>query len=472
MIELVSFGSFRRPCDARVLRPGSGRSLRLAAFCLPFVLGISSPALAFGPLLQQPTASPAPESPDGRESAAAAPAEPKPPETPKEGWRRERFALKKGHSRLELTGYLQEDFRYFDWEVSEPTAVRRQAKEHELRRFRVGTKAQLGKTLIEFSMEPRQLPASHHLKGLSATHVFSRALSLRAGLFKLPGSREFSVLTNNTDLVDRSMIATRLVPDRDWGLSAGGARGRVEYLVGVFKGDGNANVRRAGTSGAGKLSVEMARGLQLSGTFLQGTVRATPTEGLGSAGPKGAFGQTATGFTFWSRPYVDGTRRRLSTSLSYSRGAFRALGEYLEEREARSGQGTSGQDLPDVLGHGVSAQAAYLLTGERKGALVEPRNSIFHGGSGAIELVARLEALKFDDTGAVSAPLSTGSRASNLRPSGASAIEAGVNYWAAYFLRLQMTAIWEKYSDPLIAPIPGDRGRYFSVLARVQFMIQ
>jgi len=52
------------------------------------------------------------------------------------------------------------------------------------------------------------------------------------------------------------------------------------------------------------------------------------------------------------------------------------------------------------------------------------------------------------------------------------AIEAGVNYWASYFMKLQATAIWEKYGDPLTAPVPGNRGYYFSILARVQFMIQ
>ena len=93
--------------------------------------------------------------------------------------------------------------------------------------------------------------------------------------------------------------------------------------------------------------------------------------------PKGAFGQTATGFTFWGRPYVDGTRRTISTSLFYTTGPFRFLGEYLEQREQRKG-------------HGESGQVSYLLTGERKGVLVEPRKSIFQGGLGAVEMAARV----------------------------------------------------------------------------------
>lgn len=473
MIVIVSFRPFRRASDARASRPGSGRSLRLARCLLPVILGLPAPALAFHPPLQQSAQNPAQDSTDGKEAPAAAPAEPKLPEVQKEGWERDRFAWRKGKAKVELTGYLQEDLRFFDWSVSDPSASRRQAKEHELRRFRLGTKAQFGKTLFEIMVEPRELPPGvGHLRLLGATHAFSKRLAVRAGFFKLPGSREFSTLTNNTDFVDRSMIASRLVPERDWGVTLAGAAGRFEYLVGAFKGDSSSPVRRAGPTGAARAAVELRKGLQLSGSIVQGRVSATPTGDIVAPLPKGAFGQTATGFTFWSRPYVEGTRRSLSTSLFYSKGSFRFLGEYLEEREERHGQGASGQDLPDVLGHGVSAQVSYLLIGQRRGVLVEPRESIFQGGPGAAELVARVETLRFDDTGPNSSPVSTGNRASNMAPAGALAIEVGVNYWASYFMKLQTTAMWEKYDDPLTAPVPGKRGPYFSILARVQFMFQ
>lgn len=230
-------------------------------------LGLSSPALAFHPPPQKTAQNPAQDSTDGKDVPVAAPAEPKPPEVLKEGWERDRFAWKKGKSKVELMGYLQEDFRHFDWSVRGDPTGRRQAKERELRRFRVGSRAQFGKTLVEFMVEPRHVPAgTQHLKLLSVTHAFSKTLSLRAGFFKLPGSREFSALTNNTDFVDRSMIATRLVPERDLGLSVGGVRGRVEYQLAAFRGDGYSAVRRAGPTVASRLGVEISRGLQLSGT--------------------------------------------------------------------------------------------------------------------------------------------------------------------------------------------------------------
>ncbi len=473
MIAAVSFRPFRRALNARVLRPGAGRPPRLATLGLPIVLALGSPVFALTPLPQQTPQDRASDSSDGKDAPQAAPAPPRTPEVENSGWRRERFAWKKGASKVELTGYFQEDLRFFDWEVVDPSSSRKQAKEHELRRFRLGSKAQLGRTLVEFQFEPRHLaPGVPHLKLLAGTYSFSKALNVRAGFFKLPGSREFNALTNNTDFVDRSMIATRIVPERDWGLTAAGVHGRFEYLAGAFMGDGYKGVRRAGPSGAARAAVNLPRGFQLSGSFLQGRVTADPVRGIVPPVAKGAFGQTATGFTFWSRPHVNGMRRTLSTSLSYTNGPFRFLGEYLEQREERLGQSAIGEDLPDVLGHGVSAQASYLLVGQRKGVLVEPRTSLFQGGPGAVELVARVETLKFDDTGAGSLPVTTGSRAANLAPAGALAVEAGVNYWASFFMKLQATAMWERYDDPKTAPVPGRTGAYFSILARIQFMFQ
>lgn len=388
-----------------------------------------------------------------------------------DGWRRERFALKKGRTRVELTGYLQEDFRHFDWRVSGDIAGTKQAKERELRRIRFGSKVRFGDALFEITVDPRKPVTGSRLNNFAASYAFAKTLTVRVGLFKLPGSREFQAPTNATDFLDRSMIATRLVPARDWGVSAAGVFGRVEYLVGAFKGDGQASLQRSKGTVAGRLSVDVAKGLQLTGSLLQGRVTADPLDGTTAPYARGASGVTPTGFTFWNRPFVSGTRRRGSGTLSYSRGSFRFLSEYLETREERLGQGVARQDLPDVVGRGWSAQASLILTGEKKVAMVEPRQSVFAGGVGAIELVARAEAMSFDDSGPASGEASFTNRAANIAPAGVSALEAGLNYWASNFLKLQTTAMWEKYSDPRIPPNPGRPGRYFSLLAQVQFMI-
>jgi phosphate-selective porin len=204
---------------------------------------------------------------------------------------------------------------------------------------------------------------------------------------------------------------------------------------------------------------------------MQSEVAADQETGVDAPLPKGAPGETATGFTFWNRPYVNGTRRRLGSDLAYSRGPLKVQAEYLEIREQRKGQGVTGLDIPDVRGRGWNAQVSYVLTGESKGSTVTPKTSLFKGGRGALELVFRVEALKFDDTGAPSSSSSFGNRASDISPSGSSAIQAGANYWASNFMKIQGSALWESYHDPRIAPVPGDQGRYFTLIARIQFMI-
>jgi phosphate-selective porin len=440
-------------------RQASGRSLRAAAIAVM----LTSSAAAFQQAPVDATATPPADPPGGKEAAP-----PQKPEVP-EGWHRERLSLKRGTTKLELTGYLQEDFRHYDWEVVGQTPSRRQAPEQELRRVRIGARAQFGKLMLEGSAEPRDLPTGSRMKTLAASYTFARPFTLRAGYFKLPGSKEFNAPTQAPDFVDRSMIATRLVPERDWGASLGGVAGKFEYLVGVFKGDGSSSNRRSGTTFGSRATVDVGKGFQISGSFMRGQVEATPPGQVPVA--KGAGGATATGFTFWSRPYVDGARTRVSGTLGYTRARFKFQGEYLQEREGRSGQGSAGQDLASVFGEGWSAQATYLLSGARRGSAVEPKPSVFHGGFGALELAARVERLNFDDAGDPSIPVGSGNRAANFAPAAVTAVEAGLNYWPTSFVRLQGNAIWESYNDPRIAPVPGKTGHYFSVLTRIQLMI-
>jgi phosphate-selective porin len=145
--------------------------------------------------------------------------------------------------------------------------------------------------------------------------------------------------------------------------------------------------------------------------------------------------------------------------------------EFLQMDEQRKGQGSQSQDIPDIRGRGWTAGASYVLTGEKKGSTVEVEKSVFRGGRGALEIAARVEGLKFDDTGDPSGFAGFGNRASNIAASGASVIEAGLNYWAANYLKFQFGALWEKYNDPLIAPVPGNTGRYFTLQGRVQVMV-
>lgn len=389
----------------------------------------------------------------------------------KEGWHLDGLALKKGKSKIELAGYAQGDFRKFDWEPQETDLGPLRAEESELARLRIGLKAEFGKVLFELVADPRKSQIGGRLKDATVGYQFSKKAVLLVGHFKPEVSPEFLTSASKTDFIDRSMAADRLAPDREWGVGLSGEIGKFWYGVGGFAGDGASADQSAKESGAARLTYEAAKGLVIGGSFMQGKVE--PDERIGSRepSPKGGQGRTASGFNFWERAHVKGTRRRLGGDAAYSRGPFRIIGEYLELREQRLGQGSTSQDIPDVRGRGWSVQASYLLTGEKKASTVTPTKSVFQGGKGALEIAARVEGLKFDDTGDPEGFAGYGNRTRNIAPSGATAIAAGLNYWASDFLKFQGNALWESYNDPLIAPVPGNKGRYFTLLGRIQVMV-
>lgn len=394
-----------------------------------------------------------------------------PADAVKEGWRRDGLGFKKGDSKVELAGYVQGDFRHFDWEPQETDLGLLRAEESELARLRIGLKAELGSFFFEFVADPRSSRAGDRLKDATVGYKFSKKAVLLVGHFKPEVSPEFLTSASRTDFIDRSMAADRLAPDREWGAAISGEAGKFWYGVGGFVGDGSSVAQSAEASGAARVTYEAVKGLVFGGSFMQGDVKPDARIGSREPSPKGGQGRTPSGFNYWERAHVNGTRRRLGGDAAYSRGPFRVIGEYLELREQRLGQGSTGQDIPDVRGRGWSVQATYVLTGEKKADKVVPAKSIFQGGKGALEIAARVEGLKFDDTGDPSGFAGYGNRTRNIAPSGATVIAGGLNYWASSFLRFQGNAIWESYNDPLIAPVPGNKGRYFTLLGRIQVMV-
>lgn len=77
----------------------------------------------------------------------------------------------------------------------------------------------------------------------------SPAFSLRFGRFKLPIIREWIESAVPLATLDRSLSARALLPGRDYGLRIAGqlARKRLEYLLGIWNGDGDAATRAADT---------------------------------------------------------------------------------------------------------------------------------------------------------------------------------------------------------------------------------
>jgi hypothetical protein len=95
-------------------------------------------------------------------------------------------------------------------------------------------------------------------------------LALRMGRFKLPIIREWIESARPLATLGRSLASRLLLPGRDYGARVGGRvlRGHLEYLLGVFNGDGDAATRAADTSPA----VVARLGLHTSGAPWSGAV--------------------------------------------------------------------------------------------------------------------------------------------------------------------------------------------------------
>jgi phosphate-selective porin len=388
-----------------------------------------------------------------------------------EGWKREGASLRRGEGfRFTLTGYVQEDFRSFrDWEAGDEDTGLLRSDPRELRRLRVGFEMELGPLALELDVDPRS--DTDNLKDAYAELELAKAFRVRAGHFKLPVSAEQLTSAARTDLVERAMLASQIAPSRDWGVMIHGEPARwLLYQAGVFKGDGRALFDRAETTAAARLVLGLARDLDVGASFSQGDVEAEPQQLGIEVGPKGFPGEGPSGFDFYESHFVNGTRRRLGFELTLTPGPTSIKGEWLRGREQRLAQGSTLDDLPDQVSTGWSASATWLLTGESKGGRVRPERPMFRG-PGAIEVAARIEELEFDDDGPDSGFEGAGTRARNIRPAANRVLTGGLSWWPRSWLRLQGNVLVERYRDPLLAPEPGRRGNYVTLLGRLQVQL-
>ncbi len=404
---------------------------------------------------------------------APPPPTPRPPSTPKRapapGWTTEPVALKNEASDFEigLTGYVQADFRsYRDWTVAAPEL---RADEAEWHRVRVGVDGHFRRLSFQVDVGPVEKDGKE-LKDAWLELRFAKALRLRGGRLKVPVSPEWLTSPAKTDFLERAVMVEAMAPERDWGAELNGEIGRVvEYQAGVFAGDGVKNRFRAGTTWAGRLVFKPWRGVEIGGSTSYGTVAADPVGPGLDPDPKGFAAASQTEYSFFEPVFVGGRRQRWDAEATVRRGPVGFRAEYLQETEARDGQGPTLEDLPAVRGHGFQVAATWLLTGEKKARTIQPRARLLRG-PGAVEIGARYEEMRADDVGNQGFE-GFGSRARNLRPAGYRALTGGVSWWPTIFLRLAGNVVVERYRDTLVAPETGNEGSYVSLVGRVQVML-
>ena len=364
--------------------------------------------------------------------------------------------ISKGSLRLNLTGYLQGDFRYFsDWAVRETEAGDQRRDEAELRRLRVGLDLAWGRLAVQVQADPHE-DGRDILKDAYAELRFGKALRVRGGQYKVPVSPEFMTSAAKTDFAERTMLANDLGPGRDFGVEVYGEGKRLQYQVGVFAGDGWAQRSRAGTTAAAHLVLTPVKGLDLGGSASLGEVSADPLVSGADLKPRGLSGVSPTGYEFFVPHFVNGRRTRLDAEAAFSRGPVTLKAEALLVREQRKGQSSTLTDLSDVQGRGWAASALWRLRGEKKR---QP---------GALEVGARCESLLFEDAGEDNGFAGFGNRARNIKPVSAQAATAGLSFWLTRWGRIMGDLVVERYGEPLVAPEPGRRGNYVTLLGRVQ----
>lgn len=378
---------------------------------------------------------------------------------------------------IALEGYGQLDYLSFlNWESKDPSQPL-ESPDWSPARLRLGIEGHVRRLSFQFQGDFADLANFQddqdvqRLRDAWLDVRFARSFSLRAGHQKVPVGLEWLTSARHLDFIQRSLPAHVLAPDRDWGVLLHGEIGkRLEYQAGVFAGDEYRSFRRTGTTGAGRLVLRVAKGFELGGSYAQGDVAAQPEDPGGDLRAKGMQGEAVSGFEFFHRKFVDGRRRWVGADLAFLRGPVGLKGEVLEQREERHGQGASFEDLPAVRGRGFALSATCLLTGEKKKRTIKPERPLF-GGPGAVELGVRYDEVRFDDVGPDNGFAGVGNRSRNLRPGGDRSLTAGIAWWPRAWMRLQGNVVFERFHDPLLAPEPGRRGDYATLLARLQLEI-
>jgi len=355
-------------------------------------------------------------------------------------------------------GYVQFDWRgYPDWTVATGSG-RLEYETFAVRRARIGVDGQWRQMSFELSVDPLDDFDDTLIKDAYVEIRFTRALRLRGGQFKLPGSREYGTSARSLDFLERSAFAQSIAPGRDIGAMAfGQLRRRFAYEAGLFAGDANGRNSRSGLTAAGRLIWDGPRDVEVAGSFSGGRTSAVDTESA-----NGLEGRSQSGYRFFERLYVDGRRTRVGGDAGWTPGRWRVTAEAMRVRDERAGQGLDLEDLPGAVGIGWSA-AVTREFGRRPGAT---RSRLREWALGI-----RFDSLEFDDVGPKTLEESVRPRATDVRARGQRTLTTGLSWNFSRCARVMGNASLERYDEARSAPEPGNRGLYWAFGTRLQIQM-
>jgi phosphate-selective porin OprO/OprP len=360
---------------------------------------------------------------------------------------------------LRVRGLIQADSRWFFDKSIENDAIL-------LRRARIGLEGKFGKTT--------DYQITGEFAGSSATILDANVTPV--GLEQL--QPDFAQL-----FTERSVVS-QLLPNRDLGVQVGGDLfdGRVSFAVGVFNGttDGGNNTSQTDSNDGKSLAarVTFQPWVKDKESLLSGL-----TFGLGGTyGLEDANGVLATGFktdgqqTFYSYRTAGATGTttavtsngkvwRLTPQVSYYRGSFGFIGEYVTSSSDIKAVNTTtstsvvnSTKTVNLKNHAWQIQASYVLTGEEAGYKgVTPANDFDRaaGTWGAFEVVGRLSSIKFDDQAfaGASANFQIVDPAKSARS--ADTLGVGLNWYLSKVARLSFDYEYTRFQQAAGASAPA-----------------
>jgi phosphate-selective porin OprO and OprP len=359
----------------------------------------------------------------------------------------------------------------------------------ELHRNRVGIKGKVGKKVdfeIERELTEKELTEKDILLGLTpksqwkdvdVNFSYFKNAQITAGKFKVPYGLDELIGVSHNDFIYRSLGANYLAPGRDIGTMVHGSffKHGLRYQAGVFQHDGD-NARSKKINGgdatiAGRIVFRPLRKVNpLFDNFEVGGASAFSKLSDDSFRPNGLRARTIlTQDTFFQPVYVNGRRTRWEADADWIIHRASIRGEFFHVTDTRWGQSFIDGDLPDARYRAWYVVGTWILTGENKQRPVRPQVNLFEGGTGAIELAARIEHMWGDSVGGTDEPFAN-PRAETILPSGEHALTLGVNWTLNRFMKLQFNAIREHVDDVDRSPVPNGAA-FWSRIVRLQLVL-
>ncbi|MEQ1758820.1 MAG: porin [Vicinamibacterales bacterium] len=360
---------------------------------------------------------------------------------------------------LAAAGYLQFDLRAFPgWDVT-PGEGRVSRDTVEVRRARIGVEGRWRRASFEVSLDAQDTDGKF-VKDAYLQLRLSPRLQMRAGQFKVPGTRDYDGSARNLELLERTPLTTSLGVGRDIGARIDARLGRVRYDIGLFAGDGVGRDDRAGITLAGRVVIDLPSSLELGGSVSRAKTKSTDTDPA-----NGSSFLSTSGYRFADGVYVQGMRLRTGVDLEWAPGRWRLIAEALRLHDDRREQGLDREDLPAALGTGFSLTVVRRLRTRRDASGNSVVNALLRR---PVDLAARYDYLSVDDVNGATVLDSVRPRAIDIRARATHALTLGSTWSANRWLKVLGNASLEHFTDARSAPEANRTGAYLTLGARLQ----